>query len=322
MTYALFQQNCFEWLAEREPNSVHAVLTDPPYSVVDFSKEEIEKMRGGTGGIWRIPMEIGGSKRRPQPRFTVLTPTQRQQVYVFFNDWAKLLYPVLRPGGHALVATNVLLSSRVQSALEDAGFEYRGQIIRLYRPFRGGDRPKNAEEEYPDVAVTLRGAHEPWLLFRKPLEAKLRVSDNLAKWGTGGLRRRQLDQPYTDVIPSEKTPKLERLICDHPTLKPQSLLRPLVHLLLPMETGIILDPFMGSGSTIAAAHAQGHDALGIELDQQFFEMAQQGILPLSALTPRDFLSINDEVEEIESEDTLDEGIAQTLDRQPLLLVTN
>lgn len=294
MTYQTFHQNCFEWLAEQEPNSIHAVLTDPPYSVVDFSVQEIEKMRSGVGGIWRIPMEMGGSKRRPQPRFTVLTPGQRQKVYEYFHDWAGLLLPVLVPGAHALVATNVLLSSRVQAALEDAGFEYRGQIIRLYRPFRGGDRPKNAEEAYPDVAVTLRGAHEPWLLFRKPLEEGLRVSDNLAKWGTGGLRRIRRDQPFTDVIQSEKTPEVERSICDHPTIKPQSLMRPLARLLLPLGRGLLLDPFMGSGSTVAASAAQGLDAIGIELDPHFYALAVPSIPRLAALQPRNLLGVSEE----------------------------
>lgn len=302
MPYITELGNCFEWLADQPANTYHAVLTDPPYSVVDFSTKEIEKMREGTGGIWRIPMQIGGSVRRPQPRFTVLTPEQKRQVYTYFHDWGCVLKPVLVPGAHVLMATNVLLSSRVQTAMEDAGFEYRGQILRLYRPFRGGDRPKNAEAQYPDVAVTLRGAHEPWLLFRRPLEGKLKVSDNLARWGTGGLRRISRDRPFIDVIQSEKTPKSERKIADHPTIKPQSLLRPLARLLLPMGHGTILDPFMGSGATLAAAESQGFDSAGIELDQHFYEMAVNAIPALAALPARDLLETTDSMQDDQAAD--------------------
>lgn len=287
MAYTTHLANSFEWLAAQQRNSFHAVITDPPYGVVEFDAKEIEKMRSGVGGIWRIPMEIGGSKRRPQPRFTVLSSEQRSAVETYFADWASLLLPVVVPGAHVLVATNVLLSSRVQNGIERAGFEYRGQIIRMYRGMRGGDRPKLAEEQYPDVAVSLRGGHEPWLLFRKPIEAGLRVSDNLALWGTGGLRRVQRDVPFVDVIQSERTPKAERLICDHPTIKPQSLMRPLTRLLLPLGKGTILDPFMGSGSTIAAAEAQGLDAVGVEFDPVFFEMANAGIPRLAQIKPRE-----------------------------------
>ena len=105
---------------------------------------------------------------------------------------------------------------------------------------------------------------------------------NLAKWGTGGLRRASRDQPFTDVMQSEKTSEIERRVCDHPTLKPQSLLRPLAWLLLPLERGVILDPFMGSGATVAAAQA-----LGVELDTHFYELAVQASPRLVALTPRE-----------------------------------
>lgn len=297
MPYLTHQANSFEWLAQQQPNSFHAVVTDPPYGVVEFSATEIAKMRSGVGGIWRIPMEMGGSVRRPQPRFTVLTPQQKEAVEVYFTDWAHLLMPVLVPGAHVLMATNVLLSSRVQNGLEKAGFEYRGQIIRLYRGMRGGDRPKLAEATYPDVAVSLRGGHEPWLLFRKPLPTKVRVSENLALWGTGGLRRVHTDVPFVDVIQSERTPKSERLICDHPTIKPQSLMRPLTRLVLPLGQGTILDPFMGSGSTIAAAHAQGLTAVGVEMDPEFYTMANTGIPRLAQVQIRKLMRQEDAEEQ-------------------------
>ena len=208
---------------------------------------------------------------------------RKRSLRFFFQDWATALLNPLVPGAHVLVATNVLLSSRVQAGIEEAGFEYRGQIIRLYRGMRGGDRPKLAEGVFPDVAVSLRGAHEPWLLFRKPIEAGLRVSENLEKWGTGGLRRVSRDQPFPDVIQSERTPKIERDIANHPTIKPQSLMRALVQIMLPLGKGRILDPFMGSGSTIAAADNVGYDAVGVEIDSTFFEMAKNGIPKLADL---------------------------------------
>lgn len=288
MAYELIHDNCFNWLEQQPENSFHAVVTDPPYGVVEFTKKEITKLRDGKGGIWRIPPEIGGSKRRPLPRFTVLSEAERQLVEDFFHDWATTLMRPLVPGAHVLVATNVLLSARVQSGVERAGFEFRGQILRLYRGMRGGDRPKLAEKAYPDVAVSLRGAHEPWLLFRKPLESGLRVSQNLEKWGTGGLRRTSRDQPFPDVIQSERTPKLERDIADHPTLKPQSLMRPLVRLLLPLGEGRVLDPFMGAGSTIAAAENVGYDSTGVEIDRTFYTLAHQAVPRLAVIGERVF----------------------------------
>ena len=93
-------------------------------------------------------------------------------------------------------------------------------------------------------------------------------------------------KPLPDIIPSFKTPTREREIADHPSLKPQHFLRIVVRSLLPLGDGVILDPFMGSGSTVAAALAVGYEAMGIEMDQKFYSLAEKSVAPLSALYPR------------------------------------
>jgi site-specific DNA-methyltransferase (adenine-specific) len=68
-------------------------------------------------------------------------------------------------------------------------------------------------------------------------------------------------------------------------LKPQHFLRQLVKAALPLGKGVILDPFMGSGSTIAAALACGLDSIGLEVNREFFDMAQRAIPKLAAYRP-------------------------------------
>jgi site-specific DNA-methyltransferase (adenine-specific) len=92
-------------------------------------------------------------------------------------------------------------------------------------------------------------------------------------------------KPLPDTIFSFKTPVREREIADHPSLKPQHLLRIFVRALLPLGTGVILDPFMGSGSTVAAAVCLGINAIGIELDPKFYMLAERAIPQLAALYP-------------------------------------
>jgi len=145
---------------------------------------------------------------------------------------------------------------------------------------RGGDRPKNAHREFQDVTVMPRSCWEPWGLFRKPCEG--RVQDNLKKWGTGGLRRISGAEPFKDLIYSSPARGAERGVAPHPSLKPQHFLRQLVRASLPLGKGVILDPFMGSGSTIAAAAACGLRSIGIELSAEFFAMAKQAIPQLAA----------------------------------------
>jgi site-specific DNA-methyltransferase (adenine-specific) len=66
-------------------------------------------------------------------------------------------------------------------------------------------------------------------------------------------------------------------------LKPQHFLRQIVRAALPFGEGVILDPFMGSGSTIAAAAACGLKSIGLEIRPEYFEMAVSAIPQLAEL---------------------------------------
>jgi site-specific DNA-methyltransferase (adenine-specific) len=282
--YRIHHADCFDWLRKRPLHSLHAVCTDPPYGLLEFTEKEVSKLRAGRGGVWRLPPTIGGSKRDPLPRFTVLNEVQKKNLAQFFHEWGKLLMPALVPGAHVCVAGHPIMQHLVQGALAEAGYEVRTAIMRLYFSFRGGDRPKNAELEFPEICVTPKGAYEPWMLFRKPIAAKT-VAENLRKWKTGGLRRLAPDKPLPDAIPSGRTPDREEAISDHPCLKPQHFMRIVVRSLLPLGEGTVLDPFMGSGSTIAAAEAIGYDSIGIEMDDSYFRQAGHSIPRLAKLYP-------------------------------------
>lgn len=277
----LVQADCIEWLAQQPRKSIHAVVTDPPYGLVEYTEAEQKKLRAGRGGVWRIPPSFDGAKRSPLPRFTVLKATDLDALDRFFHDWARALLEVLVPGANVVVASNPLLSHRVSNALARAGLERRGELVRLVMTMRGGDRPKHAHVEFDDVSVMPRSMWEPWLLFRRPLEG--RVQDNLRRWGTGGFRRISADKPFGDVIASAPTRTSERKLADHPSLKPQAFLRQLVRGALPLGQGVVLDPFAGSGSTLAAAEAVGYESTGVERDAGYFALAMQAIPRLAEL---------------------------------------
>lgn len=278
----LVHADCFTWLEKREPSSIHAVVTDPPYGLIEYTDEQQAKLRKGKGGVWRIPPSFDGHRRAPLPRFTVLDSRDHQKLHRFFNQLASLLARVLVPGANVLVASNPLLCHIVASAMVEGGLELRGYLARLTMTMRGGDRPKNAHRAFADVSVMPRSMWEPWVILRRPLEG--RVQDNLRKWKTGGFRRLSAQQPFGDVIRSSPTPKAERDIAPHPSLKPQEFLRAVVRASLPMGEGVVLDPFAGSGSTLAAAQAVGYASIGLEKDQTYYAIAQRAIPALASLT--------------------------------------
>jgi DNA modification methylase len=186
-------------------DSLHAIVTDPPYGVKEYDFEQIEKRANGNGGIWRIPPSFDGSQRAPLPRFTALTEKERRELFRFFLEWSRVA---------------------------------------------------------------------------------MKVSDCLRIYGTGGLRRISDEQPFNDVIVSERTPRREREIANHPSLKPQSFLRQIVYSALPLGEGVLVDPFMGSGSTVAAAEALDITCIGVERYHDYFMLSQTAIPRLANLTTK------------------------------------
>lgn len=267
----LVQADCLDWLAKANENVVSAIVTDPPYGVKEYEAAEIERLQNGNrGGIWRLPPKFDGSERAPLPRFTALSPKERTSLIDFFTSWSKAALRVIRPGGHMFVASNSFLSADVFGAIVAAGWEFRGEVIRLVSTLRGGDKPKLHEDEFPTVCSLPRGHYEPWGLFRKALPPKMRAGECLREFGTGGLRFCKDGSQFRDVISSERTPKEERALSDHPSLKPVAFIRQLVYAALPLGSGVILDPFAGSGSTVAAAEIEGLQAVGVERNEGYY----------------------------------------------------
>ena len=273
--------DAIQWLAELPEHSIHAVVTDPPYGIVEYEQKDHGKLRAGRGGVWRIPPSFDGAKRQPLPRFTVLSQEEISALYSFFGALAYGLNRALVPGGHVFLASNPLLSTMTFHAFQRAGFEKRGEVIRLVQTLRGGDRPKGAEKEFTDVSMMARSCWEPWGIFRKPFEGT--AADNLRRWGTGGLRRISGDEPFKDVITCSPTRGVERELAPHPSLKPQRFLRQVVRAALPLGIGIVYDPFAGSGSTLAAADRVGYHSIGTERDASYFAMGCKAFPRLKAL---------------------------------------
>lgn len=270
------------WLSELPPNSIHAIVTDPPYGLIEYEEKQLRKRKSGKGGVWRIPPSFDGAQRAPLPRFTVLTTEDVDQLYGFFGAVAYGALRALVPGGHVIIASNPLLSTMCFHAFQSAGFEKRGEFIRQVQTLRGGYKPKGAEAEFADVSVMPRSCWEPWGIFRKPFEGT--VAENLKAWGAGGLRRTSADEPLKDLITCSPTRGREREIAPHPSLKPQRFMRQIVRAALPLGIGIVYDPFAGSGSTLAAAEALGYYGLGTDRSIEYVEMGRKAVRELASFT--------------------------------------
>jgi len=124
------------------------------------------------------------------------------------------------------------------------------------------------------------GSDEVLDLFPETKTGKVASHSTKGMWGSGA------DTSYQDIdnggsaarfFYCAKASKSERNGGNnHPTVKPIKLMQYLVRLVTPKD-GTVLDPFMGSGTTGIACRKEGFDFIGIELDEDYFEIAKARI---------------------------------------------
>jgi site-specific DNA-methyltransferase (adenine-specific) len=243
-------------MADIPDGAVDAIITDPPYGI------KLAEWDGAVPGV---------------------------------DVWSEALR-ILVPGAFCVVAAAPRTAYETASALAAAGFEVRDTFVWRYN------------QAYPGAKVLgdgycsgLHANHEPWVVARKPVEKGLSLAENWAIHLVGALRMRE-DGRQGNVLSVKKPRPAERNLGvkpgktyhlpapmkrggwknsatnknTHPTLKPLGLCRRLVRTFSPPKS-IVFDPFMGSGTTLMAAAAEGRTVLGTELHPGYFELAEDRI---------------------------------------------
>jgi len=277
-----------EELKKLESLSVDLVLTDPPY----FLDKLDEK--------WNPTLVKNITKRQViqnLPGGMRFDPFQGQRLQEWYGGISKEILRILKPGSFFLSFSSPRLVHRMAVAIEDAGFYIRDIFIWLYTESRPKaqtlSRYSHVKDERLDYWKTpqVRSNYEPIIVAQKPPEGKL--VDNFIKWNTGLFNfAERLEGGYfpSNVVMTDKIafvppiflvpkPKKEEkgAFNSHPTVKPLDLLRYLIRLMT-QEGGIVLDPFVGSGSTVIAALLEGRKYIGIEINEEYYQIAQRRLM--------------------------------------------
>jgi len=96
--------------------------------------------------------------------------------------------------------------------------------------------------------------------------------DKKSQHNAGGIGRKVSVEKRLEQG-KENAPMMKNI---HPTVKPVDLMKYLCRLVTPPE-GLVLDPFMGSGTTGIAAKVEGFDFIGIEMDREYLAIAEARI---------------------------------------------
>jgi site-specific DNA-methyltransferase (adenine-specific) len=249
----LINGDCLYALKNIPDNSVDAIITDPPYLTTDLHFD-----RHGLDMEW-----VNESLRivKPNGYLAVFCPVEMSA------EIAKLW---------SLRFTGVWLKS--QGAMRTATAKKPMSKSELYTVFA---HPNHKIKDLTWNPIRIAG--EPYLKIERNTGYKRGGKDQLARadksgWTKDGyVSENNGFRWQTDVIfghPKPCMPHDERTI--HPTQKPVNVMSTLVQWLT-NEGDLILDPFLGSGTTGIAAKNLKRDFIGIELDPEYFAIAQERI---------------------------------------------
>ena len=285
----IYNADCREKLKELDDCSIHMVLTDPPYYLdgldTDWRKGQSDSLRA-TGSVGGLPV---GMK---------FDPKQGIALQEFLEPVAKELMRVLVPGGFYVSFSQPRLFHRVAIAAENAGFEIRDMFAWHYTKraqfkafsmshfVKRMDIPKKEQnailrELQGRKTPQLRPQFEALMLAEKPREGTF--VDNWLKYKAGLIdATKSLNGAAPTTLMDIEKP-VKEVFNTHLTVKPVPLLMHLIELFT-VKGQVVLDPFLGSGSTVLATIQTGRSCVGIEINPEYIEIAakrlSQGVFNL------------------------------------------
>lgn len=289
----IYNQDCIHGMKKIEDNSIATCITDPPYNYEFIGKnwdnEEIKRRinkvkKGGKTLVTNIPYGsglAGGVRNENWYR------KNRDNIIEYSNwveEWGKELYRIMKPGGLVLVFNSTRTIAQVQVALERCGFYARDILV--WRRNSGIPKGNNISKKMEKMGDKNYEKWKGWhSCLRNEWEAICIVQKHLIdnyyktlKLYNVGLFHAEIGEGFQSNILENITRDKKDDFNTHITVKPLELIKKLIKLTTPkFENNIILDPFMGSGTTAVAAKILGYNYLGFEISKDYAEICQKRI---------------------------------------------
>ena len=278
--FALQQADCRDFLPTIESNSVHLAVTDPPYFLEGLN----DGWRKGRDGAPRATGSIGSL-----PVGMKFDPRQGLALQTFISHVGEGMMNAMKPGEFAVMFSQPRLAHRMAVGLEDVGFEIRelyawrftrqaqSKAFTLNHFVDRMARPKSEREAIKNhmggrKTPQLRPQFEAMILAQKSREGTF--VENWTKHETGLVDTKEtLDGKAPATVMTVEKPSRDGFN-SHLTVKPLELVEHLIRLFsLPGQ--VVLDPFLGSGTTALAAKRTGRSCIGIEINGEYLEIAKR-----------------------------------------------
>jgi len=293
----LFCEDALQFLPNLASNSIDLVLTDPPYFLNKLDNNWNTTKVSKTDNLWVIKSLPAGMK---------FDREQGRRFYKWYNVVSRELFRVLKPGGYFFSFSSPRLYHRMVQAMDDAGFEIRDGFIWLYTQNQPKamsinhfiDRLDMSEPEREELKTRfhnwktpqIKSCFEPIAMAQKPLDGTF--LENMTKYEVGlmntavkigddmfpanvvstELMNSTIDRAFLVAKPK---PREKGGFNHHKTVKPLSLCEYLIKLVVFSKDGVILDPFIGSGTTAVAAQRLGVNYIGCDINAEYLDIARR-----------------------------------------------
>lgn len=280
--YSLLFGDCLERMKEIPDGSVDSIISDIPYGI-DFDQWDITHKNSNSALLGQSPQNIKSSvfKRRGKPLngWSQEDKERTKQFQEWCLTWLGEVYRVLKPCSPILILCGRQNQHRFTCAAEDVGFVFKDVITwnKGKAPFRA-QKVSNIYEQRGlpidyegDWRLGNLSPHcEPIVYLFKPYKVGTTVTDQFIENKLGCFNADILMNNFLEISSLRKN-------SNHPTEKPVELMEKLLELVT-VEKATVLDMFMGSGSTGVACLNTNRKFLGIEMDENYFNIGVNRIL--------------------------------------------
>ncbi len=277
-------------------DSLAGCVTDPPYNYEfigrNWDNSEIErriaksKEKNSSTLVKNIPYGSGLAGGVRNERWYKKNRENILEYGKWVEEWGTELYRALKPGAYALVFNSTRTSAHIQVALENVGFYARDTIV--WRRQSGIPKGLNAEKKLEKMGdpnasrwhgwhSALRNEWEAITVVQKPLINNYITT--IEKYDVGLLKTKGDEyQGFQSNILEDIKRDPKNDFNTHITIKPLDLIEKLIDMTVPkIEGNIVIDPFLGSGTTAVAATKLGIDWIGIEMNPEYVEIAEKRV---------------------------------------------
>lgn len=287
---ALYSGDCIEIMSQIPDNSIAGCITDPPYNYEfigrNWDAKEIQRrtqrVKDSSTLVKNIPYGSGLAGGVRNASWYKKNRQNTVDYQKWCEEWGKELFRITKPGALILTFSSTRTVAQVQVAMENVGFYARDMIV--WRRQSGIPKGLNVEKKLEKMGYENSSKWNGWhSCLRNEWEAICVVQKPLINNYITTLQRSGVGLFYTvsengfqsNIIEGIKRDNLEDYNI-HCTVKPLDLIEKLIHLIMPkFDDNILIDPFIGSGTTAVACKRLGVHYLGIDICNEYIEIARK-----------------------------------------------